>query len=50
MKLQDKYDHHQVEGDKYDNWVKKGYFEAGDTSKNHTVSLFRHQMSPGNYI
>ncbi len=33
MKLQDKYDHHQVEGDKYDNWVKKGYFEAGDTSK-----------------
>lgn len=33
MKLQDKYDYHQVEGDKYDNWVKKGYFEAGDTSK-----------------
>lgn len=33
MKLQDKYDHHQVEGDKYDNWVKKGYFEAGDTFK-----------------
>lgn len=33
MKLADQYDHHKVESGKYDNWVKKGYFEAGDTSK-----------------
>lgn len=33
MKLADKYDHLKVESDKYDHWVKEGYFEAGDTSK-----------------
>ena len=31
--LSQKYDHHQVEEGKYDNWVNKGYFTAGDKSK-----------------
>jgi len=31
--LNQKYDHLQVEKDKYNKWIEKGYFEAGDTSK-----------------
>ena len=31
--LEKKYSHELVEKDKYDNWKKKGYFEAGDKSK-----------------
>ena len=33
MKLADQYDHHKVESGKYEKKKKKGYFEAGDTSK-----------------
>ncbi len=32
-KLNEKYDHHQVEKDYYAKWVEKGYFTAGDLSK-----------------
>ena len=35
--LDTKYNHIEVEKEKYENWKKKGYFEAGDLSKNHTV-------------
>ena len=31
--LETKYDHIKVENDKYDNWKKKGYFTAGDKTK-----------------
>ena len=31
--LSDIYNHKKVEEEKYENWVKKGYFEAGDLSK-----------------
>ena len=31
--LDKKYNHIQVEKDKYENWMKKGYFESGDLSK-----------------
>ena len=31
--LAPKYDHHSVEEGKYDSWVEKGYFTAGDLSK-----------------
>ena len=31
--LDKKYDHISVETNKYENWVKKGYFESGDLSK-----------------
>lgn len=31
--LSDIYNHKKVEKEKYENWVKKGYFEAGDLSK-----------------
>ena len=31
--LETKYDHLKVESGKYDEWVKKGYFTAGDKSK-----------------
>jgi len=31
--LNAKYDHHLVEEKKYDQWVEKGYFTAGDISK-----------------
>ena len=31
--LEKKYDHLKVEKDKYDIWKEKGYFKAGDTSK-----------------
>ena len=31
--LSAKYDHHKVEKDKYETWCKKGYFTAGDKSK-----------------
>ena len=31
--LAQKYDHKEVEKGKYDNWVEKGYFTAGDKSK-----------------
>ncbi len=31
--LEKRYDHHKVEEGKYENWVKKGYFKAGDKSK-----------------
>ncbi|MBR2811781.1 MAG: valine--tRNA ligase [Solobacterium sp.] len=31
--LEQKYDHKKVEEGKYDEWVKKGYFTAGDKSK-----------------
>lgn len=32
-KLDQKYNHKTVEQDKYKTWIEKGYFEAGDTSK-----------------
>ncbi|WP_337554359.1 valine--tRNA ligase [Massilicoli timonensis] len=31
--LASKYDHHQVEAGRYDEWLKEGYFTAGDKSK-----------------
>lgn len=31
--LNNKYDHHEVEKNYYQKWVKEGYFTAGDTSK-----------------
>ena len=31
--LDNKYDHKQIEKDQYDDWIKKGYFKAGDKSK-----------------
>ncbi|MBQ9154433.1 MAG: valine--tRNA ligase [Solobacterium sp.] len=31
--LEAKYDHHKVEEGRYDEWVEKGYFTAGDKSK-----------------
>ena len=31
--LDKRYDHHQVEANKYDNWKKAGYFNSGDISK-----------------
>ena len=31
--LDTKYNHLEVENDKYENWVKKGYFTSGDLSK-----------------
>ena len=31
--LETKYDHKKVESKKYENWKEKGYFNAGDTSK-----------------
>ena len=31
--LETKYDHKKVEINKYENWNEKGYFEAGDKSK-----------------
>ena len=33
MELEKKYNHLEVEKDKYQNWVKKGYFKSGDLSK-----------------
>ena len=33
MTLEAKYNHLAVENDKYQNWIEKGYFTAGDTSK-----------------
>ena len=31
--LQSKYNHHEVEKEKYAQWVKKGYYTAGDRLK-----------------
>ena len=31
--LDKKYNHKEVEKEKYENWIKKGYFKSGDTSK-----------------
>ena len=31
--LANKYDHREVESNKYDNWISKGYFTAGDLTK-----------------
>ena len=31
--LEPKYNHHKVEEGKYQHWIDKKYFEAGDTSK-----------------
>ena len=33
MTLEAKYNHLAVENDKYQNWIEKGYFTAGDLSK-----------------
>ncbi len=31
--LETKYDHKKVEADRYQDWIQKGYFTAGDLSK-----------------
>ena len=31
--LDKRYDHHQVEANKYETWKKNGYFASGDKSK-----------------
>lgn len=36
--LENKYDHIKVEEDIYQDWLEKGYFNAGDISKNLIVS------------
>ena len=33
--LSTKYDHLEVEKGKYEEWLKEGYFTAGDKSKDH---------------
>ena len=33
MTLEAKYNHLAVENDKYQNWIEKGYFTAGDMTK-----------------
>lgn len=33
VELKPKYDHHQVEDGRYNHWLKKGYFKAGDKAK-----------------
>ena len=42
--LKPKYDFNEVEQGKYDFWLKGGFFEAGDKSKEPLQLLFHHQM------
>ena len=41
--LASKYDHKSVEKGKYQHWLEKEYFKAGDVSKKPMQSLFHHQ-------
>lgn len=40
--LASKYDHKSVEKGKYQHWLEKEYFKAGDVSKSLMQSLFHH--------
>lgn len=42
--LETKYNHKEVEQNKYENWKMKGYFNSGDLSKNLMLLLFHHLM------
>lgn len=49
--LASKYDHKSVEKGKYQHWLEKEYFKAGDVSKKPFMqSLFHHQTLQVNFI
>lgn len=49
--LDKKYNHNEVEENKYNTWMTKGYFKCDPNSdKNHIASFCHHQMLLEDYI